>query len=212
MLTLIRQSLGDLPIVDDELKRAAGIEVSKEDEQILKSNTSSVSQQLVTADGTYASQSAFSMAGPATSNANKDDIDKRPTFRGFLIQGHFFIASALARTLTKLTLKYIKLAEGNLVKQNRFVAESMFIMASILHFGKSGLSKKPINEDDNDSINVCLRILAERTPFVVHLFNDQSQEALTTLLEAKLSEDSVKDKSARALGGAAKSIGQAKGS
>jgi coatomer subunit beta len=189
LLTLIRQSLGDLPIVDDELKRAAGIE-DKEDDQILKSNISSTTQQLVTADGTYASQSAFSMAVSTNNSKDKDDIDKRPTFRGFLLQGHFFIAAALARTLTKLTLKYINLCEGNQVKQNRFIGEAMFIMASILHFGKSGLSKKPINEDDIDSINVCLRILAERAPFICSLFDGQSQQALSTLLEAKLSDES----------------------
>ena len=191
LITLIRQSLGDLPIVDDELKRAAGIE-NKEDEQILRSNNSNAPQQLVTADGTYATQSAFLINSQANTNSNKD-VDKRPTFRSFLFQGHFFIAASLARTLTKLTLKYIELVEGNLVKQNRFVGETILILASILHFGKSGLAKKSINEDDYDSINVCLKIICDRAPFVLDLFNEKSKQALSTLLEAKLFEEGSKD-------------------
>jgi len=191
LITLIRQSLGDLPIVDDELKRAAGIE-NKEDEQILRSNNSNTPQQLVTADGTYATQSAFLLNSQTNTNTNKD-TDKRPTFRSFLFQGHFFIAASLARTLTKLTLKYIKLVEDNLVKQNRFVGETILILASILHFGKSGLAKKSINEDDYDSINVCLKVICDRAPFVLDLFNEKSKQALTTLLEAKLFEEGNKD-------------------
>lgn len=187
LLTQVRQSLGDIPIVDDELKRASGIE-NKDDEQILKSNISTGTQQLVTADGTYATQSAF--VSNSINSSNKDDIDKRPPLRGFLIKGDFFIASALARTLTKLAVKYSKLVDGNQIKQNRFNAETMLIMASILHYGKSGMAKKPINEDDNDSINVCLRVLSERSSFVLNLFNNQSAAALSTMLDAKLSDES----------------------
>ena len=188
LLTQIRQSLGELPIVDDELKRAAGIDTSKDDEtQIQKASV----QQLVTADGTYATQSAFVL----TSQTKEIDLDKRPTLRSFLIQGHFFIAAALSRTLTKLALKYVSLMPQNALKQNKFLSEAMFIMASILHFGKSGLAKKPINEDDSDSINICLRVLSDRAALITRLFDGQSQQALTTLLEAKLADDEEKLKS-----------------
>lgn len=189
LITLIRQLLGDLPIVDDEIKRAAGIETSEEDHQILKNNNaSSQIQQLVTADGTYATQSAFVM-NSASTNSKSDDIENRPTLRGFLLQGHFFIAAALARTLTKLALKYLQLKVNEPIKQNRFISETMFIMASVLHYGKSGLAKKPMNEDDTDSVNVCLRIVSERSNLILKLFDDQSKQALSTLLNAKLNDE-----------------------
>lgn len=191
LITLVRQSLGDLPIVEDELRKAAGLETGK-DEQVMRTTTGaggSSQQQLVTADGTYASQSAFVMTNQ-TNNA-KEDVDKRPTFRSFLYQGDFFIAAALARTLTKLALKYIRM-NSNVVSQNRFVSECMLIMSSMLHYGKSGLPKKPISEDDSDSINLCLRVLSERSPYVVNLINVESQEALSTMLLAKLNEDGDK--------------------
>lgn len=201
LITLIRQSLGDLPIVDDELKRASGeYEVNKSDEEILISNTSSTpsnAAKLVTADGTYATQSAFVMNSTSkqvTQNGTfKDDLEKRPTFRGFLMQGHFFIAVALSRTLTKLALKYIELKKGEPIKQNRFSAEAMLIMASILHYGKSGLPKKPITEDDCDTIYVCLRVLSEHTPFTVELFKDKPRVILTEMLQAKLQEQLEKE-------------------
>ncbi len=207
LITLIRQSLGDLPIVDDELKIASGVE-NNEDEQILRSNTSSTSTgQLVTADGTYASQSAFA-SNQTNKNANKD-VDKRPTFRGFLLQGNFFIAAALSRTLTKLTLKYIKLVNGNAVKQNRFIAESILIMASIMHYGKSGMPKKPISEDDSDTIYVCLKVLCDKAPFVMDLFDEKSKQALSTMLDAKLFEEvngQVKDNKYAKTNGHTKSL------
>lgn len=106
-----------------------------------------------------------------------------------MLQGNFFIAAALARSLTKLTLKYLKLNPNEPIKQNRFSAEAMYIMASVLHYGKSGLAKKSINEDDTDSINVCLRIISERSNLIMRLFDDQSKQALSTLLDAKLSDD-----------------------
>lgn len=184
LITLIRQSLGDIPIVDDELKRAAGLVSSSNADDELKS-TITTTQQLVTADGTYATQSALVMTQANSNNAStKDD---RPVFRGFLLQGHFFIATALARTLAKLAVKYSTLVDGNALKQNRFNAEAMLIMASILHFGKSGLPKKPINEDDTDAMNVCLRLLTEiHNAFVVRLFTSESQETLATMLASKL--------------------------
>lgn len=183
IVTLIRQSLGDLPIVDDEIKRASG-EI-KDDEQ--SRSTVSV-QQLVTADGTYATQSAFSMS---ISNTNKKSVDLnelRPTLRGFLLNGNFFIAASLARSLVKLAFKYTSIEE-NKKKQNRFNAESMFILASILHYGKSGMPKKAINEDDFETINLCLRVLSEKQQLTTQIFNVESQKALTSLLQVKLNEE-----------------------
>lgn len=74
-MTLIRQSLGALPIVDDEIKAAAGNSLSSayyyyhfsnlsfffQGEEKTDEDTQMAAKvkQLVTADGTYATQSAF---------------------------------------------------------------------------------------------------------------------------------------------------------
>ena len=182
VITLIRQSLGDLPIVDDELKRASG-EV-KEDEQTR--STVNV-QQLVTADGTYATQSAFSVAN--TNNSKKSDPDSRTVLRGFLLNGTFFIAASLARSLVKLVFRYTNLVSSDKRKQNRFSAEAMFILASILHYGRSGMPKKAINEDDYEAINLCLRVLAEKHQSTSIIFSKESNNALTNMLQAKAAEE-----------------------
>ena len=64
VMSNVRQSLGEIPMVDDEMRRAAG-----ETNEGESSNSGSPSHQanmapssvcLVTADGTYATQSVFS--------------------------------------------------------------------------------------------------------------------------------------------------------
>ena len=68
----IRQSLGEIPIVEDELRKAAGDE-TLEDESVTQSQTAKV-QKLVTADGTYATQSAFDANKPQTSNIKDERV------------------------------------------------------------------------------------------------------------------------------------------
>lgn len=62
-------------------------------------------KQLVTADGTYATQSA--LVGSA-----KLTTDEKPVLRCFLLDGKFFIAASLAATLCKLVLKFMSLGTG----------------------------------------------------------------------------------------------------
>ncbi|KAK7077875.1 Coatomer subunit beta, partial [Halocaridina rubra] len=59
ILSSIRTSLGELPIVDDEMRKATG-EAGEEEGTGDKANHQQQQQQKVTADGTYATQSAFS--------------------------------------------------------------------------------------------------------------------------------------------------------
>ncbi|XP_055890054.1 coatomer subunit beta-like isoform X1 [Biomphalaria glabrata] len=174
VMTLIRQSLGEIPIVDDEMKKAAG-EV-KDDE--LQSGGSV--QRLVTADGTYATQSAFS-----TRTTVKKEV---PPLRKDMMDGDFFIGAALATTLTKLALKYTNITQDK-KRQNAFVAEAMLIMATIIHLGKSGLPTKPITDDDVDRIAVCLRVLAEKSDLMVEIFNTACRGSLSLMLAAKIEEE-----------------------
>ncbi|XP_046326650.1 coatomer subunit beta-like isoform X2 [Haliotis rufescens] len=183
VMTLIRQALGDIPIVDDEIKKAAG-EVKEEEMQ-----TGGGVQRLVTADGTYATQSAFS----ATSSSKKEE---RPTMRQYLMDGEFFTGAALATTLTKLCLRYININK-DVKRQNAFVAESMLIMATIIHLGKSGLPTKPITDDDIDRIAMCLRVLAEKSELMTDIFNNQCRGSLSLMLAAKIEEERAQQEAAQ---------------
>ncbi|XP_022295702.2 coatomer subunit beta-like [Crassostrea virginica] len=176
VMTMIRQAIGEIPIVDDEIKKAAG-EV-EDDEMQSGGNV----QKLVTADGTYATQSAFSST-PASSKK-----EERPPMRQYMMDGDFFVGAALATTLTKLALKYIT-NTPDVKRQNSLVAESMLIMAAIIHLGKSGLPTKPITDDDVDRIATCLKVLAEKTPLMGEIFNRDCRQSLSMMLAAKMEEE-----------------------
>ena len=73
-------------------------------------------QKLVTADGTYATQSAFS----AGTDVDKKKGEERPPLRKYLMEGDFFIGASLGTTLTKLALRYCQLVQ-DIKKQNRYI-------------------------------------------------------------------------------------------
>lgn len=108
--------------------------------------------------------------------------------RQYLMDGEFFVGAALSTTLTKLALRFIE-STDNVKRQNAFVAEAMLVMASIIHFGKSGLPTKPMTDDDLDRIATCLRVLAERSPLMNEIFNSSCRESLSMMLAAKAEED-----------------------
>lgn len=188
----IRLALGEIPIVDDEMKKAAGD--AKDDN---KDDTfHQTVQKLVTADGTYASQSAFSSVAVRKKN------EERPPLRNYLMDGDFYIGTALATALTKLALHYVHLISDP-VKQNSFSAESMLIMSSVIHLGKSGLAKKNITDDDMDRVYICLKVLSEKTPLMIDIFNRECRHSIANMLASKQEEDrenqKVKEKKSNAV-------------
>ena len=106
----VRQSLGEIPIVEDEMRKAAG-EEKMEDESVSAASTAAPVQKLVTADGTYATQSAFSGEkgdGAGIGGSKKGREIDRPPLRKYLMEGDFFIAASMASTLSKLAMRYNK--------------------------------------------------------------------------------------------------------
>ncbi|XP_032677789.1 coatomer subunit beta [Odontomachus brunneus] len=177
----VRAALGDLPLLEAENKRQAG-EKSTED-----ANSQAAPAQLVTSDGTYATQSAFS----ATSARKKEE--KRPALVQYMMEGDFFIGASLATTLAKLALRY-KTLENNIQKSNRLQAEAMFVMSSVLQLGRSGLPLKAMTHDDAERISLCLRSLACPTPLVQKVFTEGCRDALGRMLAAIEEEDSQNQK------------------
>ncbi|XP_017042069.1 coatomer subunit beta [Drosophila ficusphila] len=184
VIAVIQQTLGDVPMVEAEQRRLAGdqTEEQKQQQQATESaEGSGNASNKVTSDGTYATQSAYSLAPVAKA-------EKRPPLRQYLMDGDFFIGAALSATLTKLALRYAEL-QPEARAQNRLTTQVMLIMSSILHLGKSGFPSKPITNDDTDRIFVCLRTLSERTPEAVAVFTLYCREALGKMLDAQHDED-----------------------
>ncbi|XP_030567125.1 coatomer subunit beta [Drosophila novamexicana] len=189
VIEAIQQTLGEIPMVDAEQRRLAGDQTEEQlqQQQQQQSGTAASgeatisSSNKVTSDGTYATQSAYSLA-PVTKK------EKRPPLRQYLMDGDFFIGAALSATLTKLALRYAEL-EPDPRTQNRVTTQVMLIMSSILHLGKSGFPSKPITYDDSDRIMICLRTLSERTPEAVAVFMHDCRDALGKMLDAQSEED-----------------------
>ncbi|KAH8235903.1 hypothetical protein KR032_010342 [Drosophila birchii] len=189
VIAAIQQTLGDVPMVEAEQRRLTGEQSTEEQQQGNASSAGDGSatqgsvnaSNKVTSDGTYATQSAYSLAPVAKA-------EKRPPLRQYLMDGDFFIGAALSATLTKLALRYADL-EPEARAQNRLTTQVMLIMSSILHLGKSGFPSKPITNDDTDRIFVCLRALSERTPEAVSVFTLYCREALGKMLDAQADED-----------------------
>uniref|UniRef100_A0A1I8P0J1 Coatomer subunit beta n=1 Tax=Stomoxys calcitrans TaxID=35570 RepID=A0A1I8P0J1_STOCA len=182
VIDVITQTLGEIPMVEAEQRRLAG---DQTEEEMSSANQTPAAQTTsnskVTSDGTYATQSAFSVAPVAKK-------EKRPPLRQYLMDGDFFIGAALSATLTKLVLRYADL-EAEVRSQNRLSTRVMLIMSSILHLGKSGFPTKPITNDDTDRIFICLRTLSERTEEAVEVFKRYCREALGKMLDAQSEED-----------------------
>ncbi|KAL6265606.1 coatomer subunit beta [Pogonomyrmex barbatus] len=179
VMSRIRAALGELPLLETENKRQAG-EKSED-------ANSQAAPALVTSDGTYATQSAFSAA-----SARKKE-EKRPALVQYMMEGDFFIGASLATTLAKLALRY-KMLETNIQKSNRLQAEAMFVMSSVLQLGRSGLPIKAMTHDDAERISLCLRSLACPTPLVQKVFTEGCRDALGRMLTAKAEEDSQNQK------------------
>jgi len=185
LMSEVRQSLGEIPLVDDEMKKAAGTE-ELEDESVAAAAGGQV-QRLVTADGTYATQSAFNTGTPAD---KKGAEKERPPLRKYLMEGDFFIGASLGGTLTKLALRFSAL-ETDPVKQNRFTAECMLVVASILHLGSSGLPEKAITKDDADRLQLCLKVLTDKSSLLSQVFSTDCRDALGQMLEALIQVEST---------------------
>uniref|UniRef100_A0A336M8P6 Coatomer subunit beta n=1 Tax=Culicoides sonorensis TaxID=179676 RepID=A0A336M8P6_CULSO len=177
---VLNQTLGEVPIVEAEQKLLLG-EQDENEQQKNAINTQTNQATKVTSDGTYATQSAFSVSVTAKK-------EQRPPLRQYLMDGDFFIGTTIATTVTKLALKFIEL-ENNTVKHNRLCTTAMLIMSSILHLGKSGLPTKAITNDDTDRIFFCLKTLSHRSPDMVYVFRTACRDALANMLKAHHEEE-----------------------
>jgi len=187
LLSAVRQSLGEIPIVDDEMRKAAGDE-DNTDESVAAVSGGNI-PRVMNVDGTYATQSAFSTGGPDSAKKAAKERE-RPPLRKYLIDGDFFIGAALAGTLTKLALRWDSLVKDE-AKQNRFTAECMLIIASVLRLGSSGLPEKAITKDDEDRLQLCLKVLSDKDSLLCTVFSSECRDALGQMLEATVSSEAL---------------------
>ncbi|EDQ86533.1 uncharacterized protein MONBRDRAFT_38413 [Monosiga brevicollis MX1] len=169
----IFSAIGTLPIVDSELKAAAEAEAEEEADG---GAPKVVTRTRITADGTYATESVYT-----STNKKREE---RPALRQAMMDGDFFVASAVAAALTKLALRHSRLDNVPVSERHQVKARAMFAMASMLHLGKSGLAAENMTPDARDRIMACLRVLASPSAALEASFLEQCHAAFSKMLEA----------------------------
>jgi len=162
----IRSAVGELPLVppltasQQEEKRKADEEKAKADAAAagpVKKDVKS-SRPVVLADGTYAQQSAvIEKADVKTAAA----IINQTTVRSLLLSGDYFLATSLANCMTKLLLRFCTVFGYGTPESNAEIAKGLQLFVSILRYGTSKNTPKPIDKDSQQRISLCMRTLLE---------------------------------------------------
>uniref|UniRef100_A0A158Q8U3 Coatomer subunit beta n=1 Tax=Elaeophora elaphi TaxID=1147741 RepID=A0A158Q8U3_9BILA len=189
VMGFIRKSFGDLPIVEKEMQIANCDEVVDEKNGNSTAEVTSKTRQLVTADGTYATQSALSAV-------RAEVTESKTLLRRFLLDGNFFLASSLATTLVKLVFNYSNFMKDKNDKINSFAGEALFMIASIINLGKSGLAKTNATEDDLDHLGMSIKILCEKWPDAEAVFLQKCRDSLELMLESKSENERFENETA----------------
>ncbi|KAJ3552668.1 hypothetical protein NM688_g4030 [Phlebia brevispora] len=179
----LRKVLGEIPILASEqrLLDEAGTEEEEKKEEV---KTESSTKPRVLADGTYATETAFTTSTTAKLEAVK--AAAKPPLRTLILGGDFYTASVLASALTKLVLRYSELSSDK-KSANAHRAEAMLIMASVIRVGQSKFVNAPIDEDSSERIMNCIETLSEleNKPVVHELFLKDTKIAYSKMLTAQ---------------------------
>ncbi|KAJ3044511.1 coatomer subunit beta [Rhizophlyctis rosea] len=181
----IRSALGEIPILASEQQSSE--EPKKEDEPKVEAAPGKPTPaRRVLADGTYATESAFSQKSPTSATADSALTAHKPPLRALILNGDYFVGSVLASCLTKLVLRYGELQEDR-AQVNTLRSEAMLIMTSIIRVGKSEVPSSPIDEDSHDRIMTCLRVLSSVPDETVlkEVFLTECRRAFTELIKAE---------------------------
>ncbi|GAA5868542.1 hypothetical protein JCM8547_003180 [Rhodosporidiobolus lusitaniae] len=171
-MRMVRKVIGEVPILASEQRlldqaeqEAAATTDHLNGDASLVQKPVPVTTTRVLADGTYATETAYSQTS-STAAASLEAVKAaaKPPLRALILGGDFYTATVLAATLTKLVMRFkeITAREGGEQRSvNELRAESMLIMTSIIRVGQSHFASVPIDEDAQERIMACLQSLAE---------------------------------------------------
>ncbi|TBU34466.1 coatomer protein [Dichomitus squalens] len=197
VLRELRKVLGEIPILASEqrlLEEAAGAEDGEERKDEVRAEAS---KPKVLADGTYATESAFTSVSSARLEAVK--AAAKPPLRALILGGDFYTGSVLASALTKLVLRFSELSSDKR-KVNALRAEAMLIMASVIRVGQSKFVTVPIDEDSTERIMSCIQTLSEleSKPPVHEIFLKDTKAAYSKMVAAQEKKAAEKKESEKA--------------
>ncbi|KAJ7684598.1 coatomer protein [Mycena polygramma] len=180
----IRKVLGEIPILASEQKLLDEAAGGGEEGATSPKVETGGGKPKVLADGTYATETAYSSTTTARLEAVR--AASKPPLRTLLLGGDFFTGAVLASALTKLVLRYNEKADDK-TASNMLRAECMLIMTSIIRVGQSKFVTVQIDEDSNERIMNCIKTLSElETEHAVQeIFLEDTKTAFSRMLGAQ---------------------------
>ncbi|KIY48173.1 coatomer protein [Fistulina hepatica ATCC 64428] len=188
-ITEVRKLLGEIPILASEQRAAEGEPEDVDAAAASGDEQKTTSRPRVLADGTYATETAFSTTMTGSKSDGRSAL--KPMLRTLLLAGDFFTGAVLASALTKLALRYDELVvpgdSADAMALNTLRAEAMLIMTSIIRVGQSKFVTVQIDEDSNERIMNCIQTLSElEDKAVVHeIFLQDTKAAFSKMLTAR---------------------------
>ncbi|KAG0655304.1 coatomer subunit beta [Rhodotorula mucilaginosa] len=199
----IRKVVGEVPILASEQRlldqaeqeaAVAHADVANGDSSLVQKSVP-VTTTRVLADGTYATETAYSSSATAAASLEAVKAAAKPPLRALILGGDFYTATVLAATLVKLVSRFKELARetsGETRPLNELRAECMLIMTSVIRVGQSHFASVPIDEDAQERILACLQSLAEldnpaagpdRARVIEEIFLRDTQAAYAKMVE-----------------------------
>ncbi|CAO3667566.1 unnamed protein product [Rhizopus microsporus] len=186
----IRHALGEVPLLASEQKLLDAAEANAEEEKEGGEKplvpTGSAAPRRILADGTYATESAYTeSSSAAAARLEAVKAAKKPPLRSLILAGDYFLATILSTALTKLVLRYAKIVDDATLANAR-KAEAMLIMTSILRIGQSKFVAFEIDEDSYDRIMQDLRVVGSADNSTVdRVYLEETREAYAKQLQAQ---------------------------
>ncbi|XP_048480794.1 coatomer subunit beta isoform X6 [Plutella xylostella] len=141
-----------------------------------KQEATAAPRQLVTSDGTYASQSAFNLPSSAASASTSTN-----NLRSALTSGDSFTAACACSALAKLSLKQATVRDAN---------RALHLAARLLaHYKINAGNGTTLTADDIEHAALCARLSSRRPKALLGAAIDGSGEALKALLKETAADD-----------------------
>ncbi|EHN03065.1 Sec26p [Saccharomyces cerevisiae x Saccharomyces kudriavzevii VIN7] len=168
----IRNSVGEVPILQSEVKKLAQNQEDTEENE--DDASAKPTGPVILPDGTYATENAFDVK-TSHKSVTDEERDARPPIRRFVLSGDFYTVAILANTIIKFVLKFEKVSKNKTVT-NALKAEALLILVSIVRVGQSSLVEKKIDEDSLERVMTSISILLDEA-------NSEEKEDEIKLLE-----------------------------
>ncbi|KAI4325199.1 hypothetical protein MLD38_030617 [Melastoma candidum] len=181
-LATIKQCLGDLPfymVTEEGESQDTSASV-----QPTSSAAVSSRRPAILADGTYATQSAALETAISPPTLVQGSLTSVGNLRSLLLSGDFFLGAVVACTLTKLILRLEEMQPSK-AEVNKASTQALLIIVSMLQLGQSPVLPHPIDNDSQDRIILCVRLLCNTGGEVRNIWLQSCRKSFVKMLAEK---------------------------